>query len=85
MKMPQCLMDEVTVDLTCMASLSIGDGVRDHLQPIIAKSSKPVFELGSGLVSSAYNDMSFFERLPCLYVKGTGVEFHHTIGDTIFA
>ena len=40
MKMSQCLMDEVIVDLTSMASLSIGDGVRDHLRPIVAKSSK---------------------------------------------
>jgi len=26
--------------------LSIGDGVRDHLRPVIAKSSKPVSEFG---------------------------------------
>jgi len=66
MKMSQCLMDEVTVDLICMALLSIGDGVRNHLRPIIAKSSKPISELGSGLVSSTHTVMSFFECLPCL-------------------
>ena len=52
MKISRCLMDEVIVDLTDMASPSIGDGVRDHLRPVIAKSSKPISELGSGLVSS---------------------------------
>ena len=44
----RCLMDEVTVDQTGMASLSIGDGVRDHLRQIVAKSFKPVSELGLG-------------------------------------
>ena len=63
-------MDEVTVDLTCMASLYIGDGVRDHLRPIIAKSSKPVSELRSGLVNSTCTIMSFLECLcASLYEK----------------
>jgi len=53
MKMSQCLIDEVTMDMTCMTSFSIGDGVRDHLRPVITKSSKLVSELGSELVSSA--------------------------------
>jgi len=61
-------MDEDTVDLTCMASLSIVYGIRDHLLPIIAKFSKLVSELGSGLVSSAHTVMSFFEYLLCLFV-----------------
>ena len=64
--MSRCLMDEVTVDLTVMASLRIGDGIRDHLRPVIAKSSKPVSELRSGLVSSTHTVISFFEHLPCL-------------------
>ena len=64
--MSRCLMDEVVVDLTGMASLSIGDGIRDHLRLVIAKSSKPVSELRSGLVSSTHTIMSFFERLLCL-------------------
>ena len=51
-----------------MASLSIGDGVRDHLRLVIAKSSKPVSELGSRLVSSTHTVMSFFECLLCLFV-----------------
>ena len=68
MKMSPCLMDEITMDLTDMASVIIGDGVRDHLRPIIAKSSKPVSELGSGLVSSAHTIMSFFECFLCLLV-----------------
>ena len=62
------LMNKVTVDLTCMISLSIGDGVRDHVQSIIAKSSELVSELGSGLVSSAHTIMSFFECFLCLFV-----------------
>ena len=61
MKMSWCLMDEVFMVLTCMASLSIGDGIRDHLQSIIAKSSEPVSKFGSGLMSSAHTIMSFFE------------------------
>ena len=63
MKMSRCLMDEVTVDLTGLASLSIGDDIRNHLRPIIAKSSKPVSELGSGLVCFIHIIMSFFECL----------------------
>ena len=68
MKMFERLMDEVTVDLTGMTSLSIGDGVRDHLRPIVAKSLKPVSELRSGLVSSVHTIMSFFEHLLCLLI-----------------
>jgi len=62
------LMNKVTVDLTRMTSLGIGDGVRDHLSPIIANSSEPVSELGSGLVSSTHTIISFFECFPCLFV-----------------
>jgi len=68
MKMSWCLMDEVTVDLTDMASLSISDGVKGHLRPIVAKCSKPISELRSELVSSTCTVMSFFERLMCLFV-----------------
>jgi len=68
MKMSRCLIDEVTMDLTCMASLRIGNGVRDHFRPVIAKSSKPVFEFGFGLVSSAHTVMRFFECLLCLFM-----------------
>jgi len=46
--MSQCLMDEVTVDLTGMTLLSIGDGVRNHFRPVVSKPSKPVHELGPG-------------------------------------
>ena len=67
MKISLCLMDEVTVDLTGIASLSIDDGVRDYFRPLVAKSSKPVFELRSGLVSSTCTVMSFFECLMCLF------------------
>ena len=56
------------MDLTGIASLSIDDDVRDHLQPIVAKSFKPVSEFGAGLVSSTYTIMSFFERYLCLFV-----------------
>jgi len=60
-------MDEVIVDLTGMASLSIGDGIRDHLWPVIAKSFKPVYKFGFELLSSAHTVMSFFECLLCLF------------------
>ena len=60
------MMDEVTVDLTCMTSLSIGDGVID-LRPIVAKSSKSIFKLRSELVSSTHIVISFFECLMCLF------------------
>ena len=66
--MTRCLMNEVAVDLTGMASLSIGDGVRNHLQPVVAQFSKPVSELRSGLVSSAHTVMSFFECLLFLFM-----------------
>ena len=65
--MSRYLMDEVTVDLTDMASLSISDGVKDHLRPIVAKCSKPISELRSRLVSSVHTVMSFFECLLCLF------------------
>jgi len=68
MKISQCLMGEVTVALTCMASLSISDGVKDHLRPIIAMSSKPISKLRSGLVSSTCTIMSFFECFLRLFV-----------------
>ena len=61
-------MDEVTMDLSGMASLSIDDGVSDHLRLIVAKSLKPVFELRSGFVNSAHTIVSFSECLMCLFV-----------------
>ena len=68
MNISLCLMDKVTMDLTGLASLTIGDGVRDHFRPIVAKSSKPISELRVGLVSSARTIMSFFKYLLCLFV-----------------
>ena len=40
---------EVTVDLTGMKLLGVGNGVRNYLRPIITESSKLVSKLGSGL------------------------------------
>ena len=60
------LMDKITMDLTGIASLSIGYGVMDHLWPIITKSYEPVSELRSGLVSSAHTIMGLFECFLCL-------------------
>ena len=59
-------MNKVTMNLTGMTSLSISDGVRDHLWPIVAKSSKPIFELRSRLVISTV--MSFLGHLLYLFV-----------------
>ena len=83
MKMLQCLMNKVIVDL--MTSLSIGDDVRDHLWLIIVKSSEPVSEFGFRLVSFTHTITSFFECFLCLCVKGIGVGFHHMIGDIMSA
>ena len=68
MKTSRFLIDKVTVDLTCMTCMSISDGVRDHLQPIVAKSSKLISKLRSGLVSSICTVMSFLKCLMCLFV-----------------
>ena len=67
-KMSWCLMNEVTMVLTGVASLSISDGVRDYLQLIIPKSSKSISELWTRLVSSAHTVMSLFEYLLCLFI-----------------
>jgi hypothetical protein len=61
-------MNEVTVDPIGMASPGISDSVRDHLRPIIAKSSKPVLEFRSGLMSSTGALVGLFEHLPCLFL-----------------
>jgi len=44
-------MNEVTMDLTSVASLSISDSVRDHFWPIISESSESIY---TG-TSSPYN------------------------------
>ena len=62
-KRSRCLMYEVTVDLTGMASSCISDGICDHLWPIIAKSSKPVPKFGPWLVSSTSAFVGLFECL----------------------
>jgi len=61
-------MDKVTMDLTCMKLLSIGDGIRDHLWLIIAKSYELVSKFKSRLMSSAHTIMSFFECFLCLFM-----------------
>ena len=68
MKISQCLMDKVTVDLTRMTSLSIDDGIREHLRPMIAKPAELVFKLGSRFVSSVHTIISFLEHCLCLFV-----------------
>jgi len=61
-------MDEVTVDLTGMALLSISNDVRDYLRLIVAKSSKLISELRYKFVSSTCTVISFLEHLLCLFV-----------------
>jgi len=51
-----------------LTPFGISDSVRNHLQPIVAKSSKSIPKLGSGLVSSANIIMSFLECLLHLFV-----------------
>ena len=48
MRITWCLMYEVTMDLTNVTSISIGDVVRNQLWPIIAKPLKSVPKLGPG-------------------------------------
>ena len=69
MKMSWCLVDEVTVDLTGVTPLSIGDGSRNHLWPLVAKSSELIFKFRSGLVSSAHTIVSFHKGFLCLSVQ----------------
>jgi len=65
-KMPWCLVDEVTMDLTGMTSLGVSDGVRDHLWPIIPQSSELISKLWTRLMSSTHAVMHFFEYFLCL-------------------
>ena len=67
-KMSRCLMNEVTMDLTSVASLSISDGVRNHLWPIISKSSESISRFWTRLVSPTHTIMSLFEYFLCLFV-----------------
>jgi len=83
--MAWCLMDEFIMNLTSMASLSKGDSVRNHLRPIIAKSSKSVLKLGIRLVSYAHTIMSFPVLLVPLCVIGSRAGFHHVTGNIMFA
>ena len=59
-KMSLCQMNEVTIDLTSVALLSVSDGVRDHLWPIISNSSDPISKFWTRLVSSTHTVMSLF-------------------------
>ena len=61
-------MDEIIMNLTGMASLSIGNNIRNHLWPVVAKCSESTSKFGSGLVSSAYTVVSFPDGFLCLFV-----------------
>ena len=67
--MSRCLVDDITVDLTSVTLLSIGDSVRNHLWPVVAKSSESIFKFGFGLVSSAYTVESFPDGFLCLFIR----------------
>jgi len=77
-------MNESTMDLRGVASLSVSDGVRDHLWPIIFKFLESISELSVRLVSSAHTVMSLFECFVLLYVISSGGGFHHAISETVF-
>ena len=66
--MSWCLMNEVAMDLTGVASFSVNDGVRDHLQPIVSELLEPITKLWTRLVSSTYTAMSLFECFLCLFM-----------------
>ena len=61
-------MNEVTMDLTGVASLSLSDGVRDHLWLIISKSSELISKFWIRLVSSTHTVMSHFECFLCFFM-----------------
>ena len=67
-KMSWCLMNEVTMDLTGVTSLSISNGIRDHLWLIIPQSLELIFKLRTRLMSSTQTVMRFFEYFLCLFV-----------------
>ena len=62
------LMDEVTMNLTGITPLSVGDSVRNYFWPVV-KTSEPVPKLGSGLVSFAHTVMGFLKCLLCLFIR----------------
>jgi len=68
MKMSWCLMNEVTMNLTGVASLSVSDGVRDHLRPIVSEPSKSIAKLQIRLVSSARTVVSSLKCLMRLFM-----------------
>ena len=66
MKMSWFLMNEVDMDLIGVASLSVNDGVRDHLWPVIPQSWESIPKLRARLMSSTHAIMRFFEYFLCL-------------------
>ena len=54
------------MDLTCVTSFSVSDGVRDHLRLIISQSSESIPKLRARLLSSTHAVMRFFEYFLCL-------------------
>ena len=66
--MSWCLMNEITMDLTGMALLSISDDIRDHLRPVVSEFSESISKLWTRLVSSAHTVVNFFEFLLYLFM-----------------
>jgi len=62
------LVNEVTVDLIGVASLSVSDGVEDHLWPIIFQFLESISMFWTRLVSSAHTIMSLFGYFLCLFM-----------------
>ena len=77
-------MNEVTMNLKSMTPFGIGDSIRNHIRPVIAKSSQLVSKFGFKLVSSAYAVVSFPKGFLPLCVKGSGVGFYHATSDIMF-
>ena len=68
-KISWCLVNEVIMNLTSVASLSVSDGVRDHFWPIISKSLESISKFWTRLVSSTHTVMSLFECFLCLFLR----------------
>jgi len=67
-KMSWCLVNEVTMDLTSLASLSVSDSVGDHFWPIISKYLESITKFWIRLVSSTHTVMSLFKCFLCLFM-----------------
>ena len=68
-KIPRCLMDEIAMHLAGVTSFGIGDGVSDHLRPIISQPLESIRMFWARLMGSTHTVMDFFQYLMCLFLR----------------